>query len=408
MNFRNRALTRVSAGFVGLAAAGAFASPVLADEVTDVAVEAVGGSIGHYVGEKPAIFHLINNSGRDLEDVEFTVDLSGLDDRITLDSISSIEDVNLACEGDENGGVCSVDVLPRTARIALDFWLVPGDPESILEPGDYGEIRVTVNHPDDEKTDNNSATLPVKIVAKLGADLSVVALDVDTKVVDYDEDAFPVFGGPLHPGEEGALLYSISNFGNFPVLNGVEITVELPLGVTFSYAEDECEYSDDKRKAVCTYKDLVMVPYDWREDEDPEYPYGYTFWHYVTVYADVEAPVTLGDGVVTAVALEPDFEPEVNVLKAEAEPKLPENVVPLGEKGQEWFGEIDPSDNTDKFRVIVAGTGGGGGGLPVTGAQAGLIGGIGAAVVLAGVVLFLVARRRKVVLVTPSDEKSAE
>lgn len=404
MNFRNRALTRVSAGFVGLAAAGAFVSPALADEGIDVAVEAVGGSIGYMVGEKPAIFHLINNSDRDLEDVEFSVDLSGLDDRIAFDSISSIEDVNLACEGDEDSGVCAVDVLPRGARIALDFWLVPADPESVLEAGDYGEIRVTVNHPGDEKTDNNSATLPVKIENKLGADLSVVALDVDTKVVDYDEDEFPVFGGPLHPGEEGALLYTISNFGNLPVFAGVQITVELPEGVTFSYTEDECEYSDDNRKAVCTYKDLVMIPYDWREHEDIEYSYGYIFWNYVTVDADVEAPVTLADGVVTAVALEP----ELSVFKAGAEPKLPKNVVPLAQKGQEWFGEIDPSDNTDKFRVIVAGAGGGGGGLPVTGAQAGLIGGIGAAVVLAGVVLFLIARRRKVVLVTPGDEKSAE
>jgi LPXTG-motif cell wall-anchored protein len=61
--------------------------------------------------------------------------------------------------------------------------------------------------------------------------------------------------------------------------------------------------------------------------------------------------------------------------------------------------------------VIVAGTGGeggGGGSLPVTGAQAGLIGGIGAVVVALGAVLFFVARRRKVVLVTPQDEKSAE
>jgi LPXTG-motif cell wall-anchored protein len=70
--------------------------------------------------------------------------------------------------------------------------------------------------------------------------------------------------------------------------------------------------------------------------------------------------------------------------------------------------DIDASDNTDGYAVIVAaegGTGGGDGGLPVTGPQAGLIGGIGAAVLLAGGAMFLVARRRRVVLVTPGDEK---
>ncbi|TYC00841.1 cell wall anchor protein, partial [Micromonospora sp. WP24] len=56
------------------------------------------------------------------------------------------------------------------------------------------------------------------------------------------------------------------------------------------------------------------------------------------------------------------------------------------------------------------GTGGGGGdvgGLPVTGPQARLIGGIGVSVLLAGAVLMLVARRRRVVLVAPQDEQPA-
>jgi LPXTG-motif cell wall-anchored protein len=71
--------------------------------------------------------------------------------------------------------------------------------------------------------------------------------------------------------------------------------------------------------------------------------------------------------------------------------------------------DVDATDNSDGYAVIVAaqgGTGGGdGGSLPVTGPQAGLIGGIGAAVLAAGGAMFLVARRRRVVLVTPGDEK---
>jgi LPXTG-motif cell wall-anchored protein len=56
--------------------------------------------------------------------------------------------------------------------------------------------------------------------------------------------------------------------------------------------------------------------------------------------------------------------------------------------------------------VFVGGTGGGGGGgdLPVTGVQAGLIGGVGLAVLAGGGALLVMSRRRKVVLVTPGDE----
>ncbi len=73
------------------------------------------------------------------------------------------------------------------------------------------------------------------------------------------------------------------------------------------------------------------------------------------------------------------------------------------------YADLDPSDNVDDFAVIVSAPsdgGGGGGGLPVTGPQAGLIGAVGVGVVLAGVAVFLVARRRRVVLVAPADEKT--
>lgn len=44
----------------------------------------------------------------------------------------------------------------------------------------------------------------------------------------------------------------------------------------------------------------------------------------------------------------------------------------------------------------------------MTGVQADLIGGIGALVLLAGGALVLLSRRRRVVLVTPGDEKSTD
>jgi LPXTG-motif cell wall-anchored protein len=44
----------------------------------------------------------------------------------------------------------------------------------------------------------------------------------------------------------------------------------------------------------------------------------------------------------------------------------------------------------------------------VTGVQVGLIAGVGAAILLAGGALLVLSRRRKMVLVTPTDERTED
>ncbi|GAB7048950.1 hypothetical protein [Catenuloplanes indicus] len=64
----------------------------------------------------------------------------------------------------------------------------------------------------------------------------------------------------------------------------------------------------------------------------------------------------------------------------------------------------------DAFVALVSVPGGNGGGepgLPVTGPQTAIIGGVGAAVLVGGAVVFMMARRRKVVTITPGDGNSA-
>jgi len=64
-------------------------------------------------------------------------------------------------------------------------------------------------------------------------------------------------------------------------------------------------------------------------------------------------------------------------------------------------GTDDPKtgNNTAKILVKVPGDGGSGGGLPVTGAPAGLLAGGGALLLIGGVIAFVLARRRRIVTV---------
>jgi LPXTG-motif cell wall-anchored protein len=73
--------------------------------------------------------------------------------------------------------------------------------------------------------------------------------------------------------------------------------------------------------------------------------------------------------------------------------------------------DVDASDNTDGFAVLVAGPAGGTGGggedpsLPLTGPVAASVAGAGAVALALGTFLFVSARRRRIVLVTPADGK---
>jgi hypothetical protein len=63
----------------------------------------------------------------------------------------------------------------------------------------------------------------------------------------------------------------------------------------------------------------------------------------------------------------------------------------------------NPDNNTAPIKITVEA-----GGLPVTGVKAGVIGGVGLAGVVVGVLLYISARRRRYLLVTPADETAGE
>ncbi|HEX5541768.1 MAG TPA: LPXTG cell wall anchor domain-containing protein [Micromonospora sp.] len=386
-------MARVSAGAVGLVAAGAFAAPALASDVADLAVEAAGGTIAADASGKFSKVTLINRS----EDVDaagilVTLDISKLDQ-------NKVKFADKDCGKPENGLVfCGIegDVIPAGARVD---WLFPLE-RVAGATGDAGKITVTIKHDGtDPNPKNDSVTLAVK-VGDSGPDLMILADDVD-QVVEVNSNGKLQFKGALKPGDTTSLLYYVANHGD-QAASGVKITIKLPEGVTFTEVEDDCEYAEDNRSAVCTYENLPLIPADEDKSDKDEIYSAAGFYNLITVGSDVTAPAKLTGGTVSVEPLV--SRATLNALSATA-PELPKGVEGMS------AADVDASDNVDGYTVMVAKAGGGGGGggtLPVTGAEAGLIGGIGLAVVVVGGVLFLMARRRRVVLVTPGDEKSTD
>jgi hypothetical protein len=381
MNVRTRALAYAGAAAAGLVAAGAFAAPALAAGPTDLALTLSGTTLAATTSGKPAVATATNKGSETATGIVITFDLSALD--------TSVVDLPLPhtefCDKDGAKITCGVVDVKAGENLDLEFDLVRKG------AGDAGKLTVSVSHgAGDPVGANDSATAVVTVSEGSGPDLTVWAPDVP-----INEEGRT---GTVAPGAQTVLFYSVANYGDEAV-QGLEFTVKLPEHVTFVEQEEGCEYTPDNRTATCTYKNAVLIPADEDTDDgDKQYSYFGDFVNLIKVADDAPAPAVLDGGLVTVEGLG-TVAPEAALRQATA--NLPEGVEGGSAK------EIDKSDNTDEFsvHVAVAGGGGGGGELPVTGVQAGLIGGVGLVVVAGGGAMLLMARRRRVVLAVPDDEK---
>lgn len=310
------------------------------------------------------------------------------------------------CDGDFGGFYCrlSPELIPgpgETADLPIDAVVYSRTPYE----GSF-EVSVTIRPDEDANPADNTRSFPLTLVDEPKADLSVVARDVQQSV-RIGADGRPTPSGPLHPGETGAVWHTVANQGRTTV-SGVRVTLRLPKGVTFTRAPRQCVLADAGRSAVCTYPSLTLVPAV--EDTDPNDTVysAVELYNLVTTARSATAPATLRGGTVQVEGL---AAPSATDRSTPARSELPANAVAVR------VADVDPGDNQDGFAVVLAakssggtgdsggggGDGGGDGGLPVTGPQAGLVGGIGLAALTAGGMLFLAARRRRVTLVVPDD-----
>lgn len=379
MNVRTRALAYAGAAAVGLVAAGAFAAPALAAGPTDLALTLSGTTLAATTSGKVATATVTNKGAETATGIVITFDLSALDTGVVDLPVPAPD----ACEQSGAKIACRVLDIKPGENADLPFELIrTGD-------GTPGKITATVSHEgEDADAGNDSATATVTISESTGPDLTVFVPDVP-----IDEEGTT---GTVAPGEQTELGYLVANFGDEAV-GALKLTIQLPEHVTFVEQEEGCEYSADNRTATCSY-DFALIPAD--EDTGEGGPYSAAgFFNLIKVAEDAPAPSVLDGGLVSAEGTVLQ-EPRVESFRAAS--ALPEGVEGLSAK------EVDESDNSDEFSVHVAGSGGGGGGeLPVTGVQAGLIGGVGLLVVAGGGAMLLMSRRRRVVLAVPDDEKPA-
>ncbi|GAA4692838.1 LPXTG cell wall anchor domain-containing protein [Phytohabitans rumicis] len=383
MNFRNRALAYAGAGAAGLFAAGAFAAPALAADEADVLVKPLSSKIA--VGAELKIFRFdIKNAGPGVAtDTTITFDISGLDpNKIDL-LAEDIEGENVkVAEATEDEIVLEIGdgASGETLPFGLPIILKDG-----VDKGSAGSFKVSVKSTatDPDET-NNSATIPVEVVDS-GFDLASIAYDVR----DLD-------GNPIKPGGTGSLYWEIANQGDQAV-KGLTLSLTLPEKATFAEDYDGCVTSADRRVLTCEDPESVLEP-GYVIDAGDGLP--------VTVSEDASGPVTLTGGLLKVTGGSAVTPPEVAALDAKASQSFGSfEIAPVDEEPP---ADVDPGDNDAEFAVFVGAADGGGGGgdgeLPLTGVQAGLIGGVGLAALAGGGVLFLMARRRKVVLVAGDDE----
>ncbi|GGM32567.1 hypothetical protein GCM10011608_16400 [Micromonospora sonchi] len=392
MIFRNR--RAVSMAAAALLASGAFtalgAPAHAAGTETDLAVTTAGTRITSGVEGKLAWIKIANQGKGTPSQVDVLVDLSKVDA-----SRLEIEPFTLGACG-INGGPP-----PESFLCSLSDEEIPGPGETVEVPLIIGNLAkgatepysapVTISIESEGDTDesNNSIEVDIELTPESGVDLGVFVPDVKTRF-DFDTGE----EGPLRSGDTALLFSATFNWGDVTA-RGVKLTFQLPKGATFAFPVELCAYSADKRTAVCDEKDLVLEP-------------NMALFYDLPVVVDegVDAPTALKGGSLKAEAL--GVLPAGARISAQAKKPASDRAEVRSIDDTE-YADVDPSDNVDDFAVIVSAPsdgGGGGGGLPVTGVQAGLIGAVGVGVVLAGVAMFLVARRRRVVVVAPTDEKT--
>ncbi|RKN24050.1 LPXTG cell wall anchor domain-containing protein [Micromonospora musae] len=404
--FHRSALAR--AGAVALIVVGglaAVAAPAHADDQAELALVPLSYDLAKGVKEakaKPMKFQVANSSAVDAKSVTVKVETAGLKPKkvgFVVPEGCDLTGTAFTCVlGDLRGGT--------TEDFGIPLFSKGGK-------GAAGTLTVEViaaNATGDKVEHDLTVTKP-------GYDLTSWVQDVQANVVVNGAVQDEPNLKPVPRGETVPLDWAVYNDGSRKA-TGISYVLTVPAGVSFVQKPEGCleQQVVGKAQLLCEDTGAVLKPGEY-----------YTADVRVKVGEDVTEPV-LKEGELFAQGLDAAEGP------AAEQPRL------ATAQQRRTFTEVDLGDNQAIFEAFVelpgqptptptptptvtptgtptpgatatpspGGGGGGDGGLPVTGVQVSLIGGIGGAILLAGGALLFAARRRRVVLVAPGDEKSTD
>ncbi|MBY8871909.1 PT domain-containing protein [Micromonospora sp. PLK6-60] len=417
-------------------------------QVADLALVPLSTRLAQGVQEaraKPFKFTVDNTrGGATARGVTYTVDVSNLN----RDRVGYLVDPDCAADRGRDSFTCPIgDVAAGTSEdFGIPLFSTGGR-------GGAGSLTVTVASATDPELGDNTVDLDVT-VTEPGHDLIAWAQDVhaDTEVDGDDAGERNLKG--VRPGETAPLDWLVHNAGSRPT-TGVFYGITLPAGATFAQLPPGCvrQEIEGLAQALCedagvvlgpgqVYTDTVRVTVDARV-EDPVLRIGNLFAVGLDRAAAAgrarQAPrgVTEAQRRALAEVDEGDDSAVFDVFVDLSAPPSPDptgqptpspTVAPTGEPTGEPTvaptGEPDgsptaappapPTASPGVGGPAAPGDGGGdgggrtGGGLALTGAKVGLIGGVGAGVLLVGAALLVLTRRRRTVPVAPGDERPAD
>jgi len=361
-------MTRLASGAAAVAVVvGLFAAPAAAAAVdpADVEVALTGTTIAADADGKVATITITNNGPGPIEGLELVFVSTDLDqDKVTFQ-------IAFCGPGGPVLGedICPLDgddVPPPGGHRTLDVNLV----REAGATGDAGSLTVRVNtaSPDPDE-DNNESTAPVTINS-LGADLRVLAPDVYA----VDSHGNPT-RDPIPAGGSSVLIVDIFNQGDADG-SGLSIDVHLPDHVTGESVGNECTPSQPAQDLQCAFETVLVSTCTEHPDSC-----GFRFHLPVTVAADAPGPVALTGGNVAAFTAALVPQPDLRDSG-----HLPPGLTRITAASPD---DVDGTDSSAEFSVFVAGH------LPVTGVRIGQFVALGAALVVFGALLVLLARRRR-------------
>jgi LPXTG-motif cell wall-anchored protein len=358
-------LRRASVGAAAFFAVSALAAPAaFADTTADLGVTLGGTTVALGTTAKEVHLTVTNHGPGTADGFTLTFDTTALD----AAKVKLVLPESSPAFCDTTAKTCKVTAQMDNAE-NFDFpvfHLV-----RVAGTGAAGSLKVTVSSTTADPNDaNNSATASVTLSDSTGVDLKLFADDIG---INAEGDI-----NPVSPGGNAVFTGFFYNQGT-ETAKGLKATITLPPGVTFAdHAEPACVYSEGDTKAVCTAPDGVLEG-------------GGSFDNEASWFGLPELNVKLASTVTPSVNI-PGGHATIEALGVLIDEPAAAKA-PWGKfsDAPPEFKDIDMTDNSDDFIVYV------GGNLPKTGTNIVLIAGIGGSVLLAGGVLFLITRRRRVV-----------